>query len=278
MPRLITRSSRVERRAPVEDERNVEPGTVVQFPNASQPDYPVQGVVAGQYWDDEAHAYLCIVDTDVLFSHAVVGDLSRVVVHPAQLTVARFTYSETTEEAPPCSDCGEDSHGEGLARGVGEQLALHAFCDECAIDMDVDIQPWAFVVDAQVGAEDETAEYVGGGRARQNEERVRGIRDQIHQALDELMPRRLDIQGDQGLCGNHSSHGQCNRMEGHDGYHHVSIGGPQWEDDGTTVTAETWRPLPVSNVVLTSTGNTSNAIQYTGGQVFYRPLTGTSTQ
>lgn len=297
MPRLINRTSRVQQRAPVEDERNVEPGTLVQFLNAANPECPLHGYVVGQYWDEAANAYLCIVGPDVLFTHATLGDLPRVVIHPAQLTVNCFTYSQTTEEAPVCSDCGQPSHGEGIQRAA--DTPLRAFCDECAIDLDVEIQPWSFVVDAQVEAENETADYVGGRRARQNRERTQNIRqhtvtwrdaegvlahpqgladtqpqewhedtEEDAEEVDEMTPESLQAAG---LCGDQSSHGYCTCFQGHPGYHSLGITGPQWEDDGTDVTPETWRPLGTTTQATLTTSD-GNIVAMNGGIVYYRPI------
>lgn len=290
-PRLITRATRVEQWVPVDDERNVEPGTAVRWSSPYAAGLlPQNGVVAGQYYDTEAQAYLCIVEPDVLFSHAVIGDLPRVVIHPAQLTVNRFGYSQTTEEAPVCSDCGQPSHGEGLCidRTGGGQNALRAWCDECAIDLDVDIQPWSYLVDAQVEAENETADYVGGRRARQNRERTQNIRQHTvtwrdaegvlahPQGLADTQPQEWHEESFQAesLCGNQSSHGHCTRIDGHGGYHRNGLSGPSWEDDGTDVTPETWRPLGTTTqaTLTTSDGNT---VAMNGGIVYYRPLTNT---
>lgn len=259
----------------VEDERNVEVGTQVRITETG-----VEGVTTAQFWDVGAQAYLVVVepnDEHWLGRWQAVNDggpwysCARLVVHPANLTVQRFTYHESTEDCPVCSDCGQESHGEGPAP------ANQVLCDECALDLDVDIQPWAFVIDAQLVAENEIAEEVGGRRRRQNRERTDGIRrtrtpevetPEGWVSTEQEIPAMLR-EPEEGHCNNQSSHGYCTRLVGHDGLHCARRDGAQWEDDGTTVTYNGWMQVPVSD---TATHTYNLDVSSLGADLFHRPL------
>jgi hypothetical protein len=150
MPRTIDRSTIVRRtttptQVPPSDPTRLTGQDVTIVGNSHS-----SGTVVSQYWDEEAQAYLAVLAlrTPLRFPGDVV--ISRFVVHPDHCLVAGEVVSEETLPCPPCSDCGDPSHGH-----IGRDGA--ALCDECAIDRNVVLQQHSFVTAAQIDTETENA-------------------------------------------------------------------------------------------------------------------------